>query len=298
MQNVVRAALFLGLAGLSMGALCGAPLIGTVTPAEGTTVSTFSFGISIKIGPTADPGTLSVLLNGDDITGQLSGGPPTYVATINPGSPLQDSNTLVVHVEEPAGNPAPIGGTKTIHFDYLPPKASANVVVSQAECPTGPLAHCRPGDFMLANTDARFVIQKAAQRELHFTGIYGGNLIDAEMVVGGVPQGRDNFFEFQPMVNIEQAINAQTVEIVNDGQDGTTAIVRSCGPDDLLDDINPSSQVVQLGAIFPPGVNDVDYDVIGCTEYRLDPQTRTVEVVTSIENLSIRRSTRSSSATS
>lgn len=287
MRSVVRAALFVGLAGgLAMGAACGPSLIGPVTPAEGTTVTTFSFGISIEIGAAADPSTLSVLLNGDDITAQLTGGPPTYVATINPGAPLQDSNTLVVRVEKQPAAGASVSVSKTIHFDYLPPKASAKVVTNQADCPTGPLAHCTPGDFMLANTDARFVIQKPAQRELHFTGTYGGNLIDAEIVVGGVPQGRDNFFEFQPMVNIEQAINAQSVEIVNDGQDGTAAIVRACGPDDLLDDVNPSSQVAQLGANFPASVDDRDYDVIGCTEYRLDPQTRTVEVVTSIENLS------------
>ena len=288
MRNVLRAALLLGFAGFTLGGVCGAPLIGSVTPTEGTTITTFSFGISAKIGAAADPGKLRVTLNGQDITARLTGGPTSYAATINPGSPLGDSNTLVVHVEEPSsgGRGHPLGATKTIHFQYLPPKARANVVANQAECTTGPLAHCRPGDFMLANTTARFVIQKAAQRELHFTGTFGGNLIDAETVVGGVPQGRDNFFEFQPMMNIEQAINAQTVEIVNDGQDGTAAIVRSCGPDDLLDDINPSSQVVELGAIFPVGVNDVDYDAIGCTEYRLDPQTRTVEVVTTVENLS------------
>ncbi len=285
MPRVVRRALFLGLCGfLAMGAACGPSLIGPVTPSDGTTVSTFSFEISIKIGATADPGTLSVLLNGDDITAQLTGGPPTYVATIHPGSPLRDSNTLVVHVQEPATKTYPLGATRTLHFDYLPPKARANVVSDQADCPTGPLAHCTPGDFMLANTDARFVIQKPAQRELHFTGTYGGNLIDAETVVGGVPQGHDNWFEFQPMVNIEQAINSQSVEILNDGQDGTTAIVRSCGPDDLLDDINPSSQVAQLGGIFRSGVDDTDFDVIGCTEYRLNPQTRVVEVVTTLEN--------------
>ena len=289
MRNVVRAVLFLGLAGFTVGVGCGPTLIGTVTPAEGTTITTFSFGIAVQIGATADPGTLSVKLNGQDITGQLTGGPPNYAATINPGSPLLDSNTLVVHVEEPpsGGLGHSLGANKTVNFQYLPPKASAKVVLNQADCTTGPLAHCRPGDVMLANTDARFVIQKAAQRELHFTGTFGGNLIDAETVVGGVPQGRDNFFEFQPMINIEQAINAQTVEIVNDGQDGTTAIVRSCGPDDLLDDINPSSQVAQLGAIFPLGVNDVDFDAIGCTVYSLNPQTRTVEVVTTVENLSL-----------
>ncbi len=288
MRNVVRAAWFLGLAGLSIGVACSQPLIVAVTPTEGSTISTFSFGITIQISGAANPSSLAVTLNGQDITAQLTGGPTNYAATINPGSPLLDANTLLVHVEEP--NSGGLGHTltqnKTVNFQYAPPKAYAKLVVNQADCPTGPLAHCRPNDFFLGNTDARFVIQKAAQRELHFTGTFGGNLIDAETVVAGVPQGRDNFFEFQPMVNIEQAINAQTVEIVNDGQDGTTAILRSCGPDDLLDDINPSSQVVELGAIFPLGVNDVDYDVIGCTEYRLDPQTRTVEVVTTIDNFS------------
>ena len=288
LRNFVRAVLFLGLAGFTIGVGCGPSLIVSVTPTEGTTVTTFSFPITVQIGSTTNPASLNVKLNGQDITAQLTGGPTNYTATINPGSPLLTANTLVVHVEEPpsGGGGLPLGANRTVNFQYLPPKASASLVSNQADCPTGPLAHCRPGDVMLANTDARFVIQKPAQRELHFTGTFGGNLIDAETVVAGVPQGRDNFFEFQPMMNIEQAINAQTVEIVNDGQDGTTAIVRSCGPDDLLDDINPSSQVVELGAIFPVGVNDLDYDAIGCTEYRLNPQTRTVEVVTTIENLS------------
>ena len=287
MRNVVRAVLFLGLAGFTVGVGCGPSLLGTITPTEGTTVTTFSFGIAVAIGTNADPATLNVKLNGQDITGQLTGGPLNYAATINPGSPLLDSNMLVVHVEEPAiGLGHPLGATKTINFQYLPPKARADVVANQAQCVTGPTAHCTPGDVLISNTEARFVIQKAAQRELHFTGTYGGNLIDAETVVGGVPQGNDNFFEFQPMVGIEQAINAQTVEIVNDGQDGTPAIVRSCGPDDLLDDINPSSQVAQLGATFPPDADDTDYDVIGCTEYQLDAQTRTMLVTTTIENLS------------
>jgi hypothetical protein len=69
------------------------------------------------------------------------------------------------------------------------------------------------------------------QRELYSVGQYGGNLIDAELV--GRPD-RDNFLEVQPGLNIESVINAQTVEIVNDGQDGTAAVIRTCGPDDLL----------------------------------------------------------------
>src|SRR5690606_36314329 len=158
-------------------------------------------------------------------------------------------------------------------------------VTDASQCPTGPLAHCTVGDFVLANSEARFVVQKANQRELHFTGTYGGNLIDAETVVDDVPQGNDSFYEIQPSVNIESVINATVVEVVNDGQDGTAAIVRACGPDDLLDDINPSSVIEDAGGIFPPGVDDQDYDVVGCNDYRLEPQTRILELTTTIENM-------------
>ncbi|RIK96125.1 MAG: hypothetical protein DCC71_22645 [Proteobacteria bacterium] len=289
MRGLVRAVFGMGLAALVIGSGCGEQLVGPVTPGDGAVVNTFSFPISVKLTANADPNTLSVELNGDDITSQLTGGPLLFTGTIDPGAPLLDDNTLVVRVArsgQAPGGPTQVGVVKTIEFQYLPPKARASVVANQSECPTGPLAHCRPGDVLVANTDARFVIQGDLARNLHFTGTFGGNIIDAETVVGGVPQGNDNFFEIQPMLNIEQVIHATSVEIVNDGQDGTSAIVRSCGPDDLLDDINPSSQVASLGGLFPAGVDDVDYDAVGCTEYRLNPQTRTMEVVTTIENLS------------
>lgn len=279
----VRILLAVGFAGLAMGAMCNPRLLGPVTPTDGAVLTTFSVGISVEVGPGGDPGTLAVELNGDDITGQLTGGPTIYTATLGPGAPLLDDNTLVVRIAGADGSA--IGAVHTTTFQYLPPKARASLVTDQAECPTGPLAHCRPGDFLLANTEARFVIQGDLTRDLHFTGTYGGNLIDAEIVEAGVPQGNDNFFEIQPMVSIEQAIHATSVEIVNDGQDGTPAIVRACGPDDLLDDINPSSQVVQLGGIFPAGIDDLDFNVTGCTEYTLAPQTRAVEMVTTIENM-------------
>lgn len=281
MKNLLRVAFVLSLGSVTMGAVCGPGLIGPVSPTDGSVITTFSFPISVQLGGGADPNTLYVELNGQDITAQLTGGPPTYTVTLNPGAPLLDSNTLIVSAQAPGGAP---GGIKTIAFQYLPPKARANVVTNQSECPTGPLAHCKPGDFLMANTEARFVIQGDLTRDLMFTGTYGGNLIDAELVVGGVPQGNDSWFEFQPMISIEQAIHAESVVIVNDGQDGTTAIVRSCGPDDLLDDINPSSQVASLGGTVPAGLDDIDYSVVGCTEYRLEPQTRIVEVETTIEN--------------
>ena len=256
-------------------------LFKSVSPDDGSTVNTFSFTIEVNLGGAATPGTLTAELNGQDITGLFTGGPILYSAAISPGPPLQDLNDLVLSAQTTPSS-API--SNTFQFDYLPPKARAELVVDSADCITGPLAHCTVGDYLLSNSEARFVVQKPLQREAHAVGVFGGNLIDAERVVGGVPQGNDNFFEIQPGVNLETVINATSAVIVNDGQDGTTAIVRTCGPDDLLDDINPSSVVAGLG-IFPAETDDKDYDLIGCTEYRLEPLTRTLELATEIESL-------------
>lgn len=259
------------------------PFLAVVTPAHEAVVTTPTFPLEIVLHESGDPSTLRVELNGEDLTDQLSGGPTVWTATLGPGAPLRDHNELRVAARA-QGTPN-VERIRRYRFDYLPPKARARVIDDPADCPTGPLAHCTVGDFLLANDVARFVVQKAGQRELHFTATYGGNLIDAELVVDGVRQGRDNFHEIQPAVNIESVVNAVTVEVVNDGEDGTAAIVRSCGPDDLLDDINPSSVIEEAGATFPPGVDDQDYEVWGCTEYRLEAGSRTLELRTTIENM-------------
>jgi len=81
-------------------------------------------------------------------------------------------------------------------------------------------------------------------------------------------------------------VHATSVEIVNDGQDGTPAIVRACGPDDLLDYVNPSSQVAEFGVEVPNGVDDEDRPIEACTEYKLGLGARRVEVTTTVFNLS------------
>ncbi|MCI0635371.1 MAG: carboxypeptidase-like regulatory domain-containing protein, partial [Actinobacteria bacterium] len=145
----------------------------------------------------------------------------------------------------------------------------------------GPLGQGQSGDWLLENCSARFVIQDAGKRDLHSIGQYGGNVIDAELV--GRPN-RDQFFELQPALNVETVINAQSVEIVNDGENGAPAIVRSCGPDDLVDYINPSSVVGDLGFSFPPGVDDTNLNIEACTEYRLAAGQTHLEVETFVMN--------------
>jgi hypothetical protein len=162
------------------------------------------------------------------------------------------------------------------------PRAVARRITDPADLITGPLADSRIGDYLLANEVARFIIQDAPQRDLYSVGTYGGNLIDAELI--GHP-GLDNFLEIQPAVQIETVINAQTVEIVNDGSDGNPAIIRTCGPDDVLDFVNPSTIIEDIGGLtFPPAADDADYDVEGCTEYSLETGKRYVKMVTTIYN--------------
>ncbi len=160
--------------------------------------------------------------------------------------------------------------------------AKAYVIGSSTRLIEGPLAHNRPGDFMLEGCVARFVVQAGGQRDLYSVGQYGGNLIDAELIDR---PGLDNFLEVQNMVNVETVVNAQDVFIVNDGSDGQPAVVRACGPDDLLDFVNPSSQVNDIpGLDFPANLNDNDQTVEGCTDYALSVDDTHVAMTTTFTN--------------
>lgn len=250
----------------------------SVSPSEGSVVTTSSFPVQVVLGQGAVASTLVVKLNGVALS--LAGGPTTFAATLNPGPPLLDDNELEVFVASANGT----GWTARRHFVYGPPKARARRITSASELITGPLGQSRIGDWLLENDTARFVVQDAPQRDLHSVGQFGGNLIDAELV--GRP-GRDAFFEVQPALNVETVVNAQSVEIVNDGQDGTPAIVRTCGPDDLIDYINASSQLIELGLSLPnflAAADDLDYNVEACTEYRLEAGKPYVAMETIVTN--------------
>jgi hypothetical protein len=162
-----------------------------------------------------------------------------------------------------------------------PPGARARRIAQRRDRIEGPLAHGRSGDYLLENEVARFIIQDAPQRDMWSVGQFGGNLIDAEL---RSHPGRDNFLELQPAVNIETVINAQSVEILNDGKDGGAAVVRSCGPDDLLDFINPSTNLRDFGFEPPASADDADYEVEGCTEYILEAGVPYLRLVTTIYN--------------
>jgi hypothetical protein len=209
----------------------------------------------------------------------VSGGPKTYTATVQPGFPLQDQNQIRAQLHLPNG----VTKVSFANFEYAPPKARIHQITNPADLIEGPLAHGRVGDWLIENTVARFIVQDVAQRDLYSVGAFGGNIIDVELLAN---PGNDNFLEIQPMLNVETVVNAQTLEVVNDGQDGTAAILRTCGPDDLLDFVNPSSTIADGGIAVPPNLDDNDQPVVACTEYRLDPGVSWVRMDTNVMNLS------------
>jgi hypothetical protein len=274
----VRPSLLLAaVASLLLGAPCGNSHQILITDPP-PVVDTFSFLVEFQVMGAIDPDSLEVEINRVSILDRVSGGPEHFTATIDPGAPLRDNNVLQVRADR--ADHGKLVATRA--FRYLPPgKARAREIEDPEDLIRGPLGHSRIGDFLLENGTARFAIQDVGQRELYSVGQYGGNLIDAELV--GRP-GMDNFLEVQPGLNIETVINAQSVEIVNDGQDGTAAVIRTCGPDDLLDFVNPSSQVVDLGLAFPPLADDRDLEIEACTSYSLAPLAGFVRVDTEVFN--------------
>jgi hypothetical protein len=277
-RSLLLLASLAALASLLVGAPCGVShkiLISSPT----RVVEDFAFLVEFHVLGPIQPGSLEVELNHVSILDRVTGGPEHFSALIEPGAPLRDNNLLKVRATRDTGHGKIVA---TLPFKYLPPgKAQAHRIDSADDRIRGPLGHSKVGDWMLENGIARFAIQDAAQRELYSVGQYGGNLIDAELV--GNP-GLDNFLELQPGLNIETVINAQSVEIVNDGQDGLAAVIRTCGPDDLLDFVNPSSQVVDLGLPFPALADDRDLEIEGCTSYTLEPLEDFVRIDTEVFN--------------
>ncbi len=278
MRPATRLLPLLLLLALGVGARCTNPSFRILAPADGDVVTRFEFEVRVALDPALyDPASLELTLNGEPLALVRTG--DEWWAKVGPGPPLRDHNQIRARARRQR-NPH-ISVLLDCTFDYLPPKARARRITDPGDLITGPLGHSQVGDYLLENDVARYAIQRPGVRDLHSIGQFGGNLIDAELV--GRP-GRDQFFELQPSVNIETVIHATEVEIVNDGQDGTAAIIRTCGPDDLLDYVNPSSQVERLGVMLPPGVDDRDYDVEGCTEYRLEPERRELEIETTVFN--------------
>jgi hypothetical protein len=164
------------------------------------------------------------------------------------------------------------------------PFARAEVMTNPNQLIQGPLAFGTLGDLRIYNERIQVVIQKPG-RKAAAIDIYGGNIVDADRIR---PDGteHDHFGAWAPGINVENTANYTSVTVLNDGSNGSPAVIRATGPDDLMDFVNPSSVVAGFGFAFPPSADDQDLPIDVQTDYTLAANTDYVRVDTTITNQS------------
>ena len=138
-----------------------------------------------------------------------------------------------------------VGGREVSLFAEGCPRpglAQARAIVNPGLGMQGPDALGGPGDFLLMNEKAAFIIQGVEQINSYY--YYGGIPIDAVALDGCVQANAERFEELGFFVGAVdrsallatgvRAFRGERVEIVNDGQDGGAAVVRVYGRDDVF----------------------------------------------------------------
>ena len=167
--------------------------------------------------------------------------------------------------------------------------AVARVAAGPADLVPGPLARGVAGDIVIENRQMRAIIQKGGRNWFNI-GQFGGNIIDAvPKSADGSLAAEDHYEEASLGTNIESSPNYASVIIVNEGGTGADgkcipAVVRATGPDDLLDFVNGSSAIRDMGFSFPPSADDVDLPVTVQTDYTLDANQSAVTMTSTIIN--------------
>jgi hypothetical protein len=115
----------------------------------------------------------------------------------------------------------------------------------------------------------------------------GGHIIDADIVRDDPSEDRDNFLGMQSLINLEATQATTAVSVLNDGTDGNPAIIRTTGPDDLLDVITPHLAIFQAGNTLTVGPDTIDNDLPLAlqTDYILRADSNYVQIATTVENL-------------
>jgi len=108
-----------------------------------------------------------------------------------------------------------------------PGQVLAGQITQEAALFGGPSAEGQHGDFKIYNDRVRFVIQ--APRSSSYYVEYGGGILDADMVRAWGQPGQDMLDEHAVMAGFGRLLDAETVEVINDGTNGQAAIIRATG---------------------------------------------------------------------
>jgi len=93
----------------------------------------------------------------------------------------------------------------------------------------GAAGESRAGDLLIYNDRARFVLQ--GWREGHNLEHHAGTLIDADVVRPDDTVDRDVIDDLATLMSLGRIFAPELIEIVNDGSDGSAAVVRATGTD-------------------------------------------------------------------
>lgn len=161
--------------------------------------------------------------------------------------------------------------------------ASAKVIDSPSMLIGGQTATGSNGDVLLQNDKVRFVIEKPG-RTIGPT-LYGGGIIDADLVRGAGEAGRDQFGRMALAYALGRVTRVTDVEVLADGSTGGPAIVATSGDDVPHDLLNLKAIVSQqLGNVSFVVDPDVALPVRVTTYYVLSPGESRVRMLTAFCN--------------
>ncbi len=145
----------------------------------------------------------------------------------------------------------------------------------------------------MENDKVRFVIRDIG-RDFSFMLTYGGHLMDADLQrkAGPLPwgartrRGATPISAMTPLINISSTDNPTSILVVNDGSAGGPALLRTTGPDDLFDPIDPRVAIKGFSTSLsvPPLAIDNNISTTILNEYTLTPGDNFVEIETIINN--------------
>ncbi len=179
----------------------------------------------------------------------------------------------------------PTGDGVFLHGCPTAGRSAARELTDVAEQPWGPDALAEPGDVLLLNSKAAFVIQGPDDPRTYYH--YGGTPIDAVAVDGceqagpeilgeaGFVIGQLDLTDFQ--ASTLHMFHGESVEVVNDGSDGKAAVVEVHGTDDRFWLI----ELTLMRRVFEGGGRKVLGDLYGLdvtVRYTLEPDDPVLQI--------------------
>jgi hypothetical protein len=162
--------------------------------------------------------------------------------------------------------------------------AQAFQIASASDLIGGPLAMGKIGDFAIRNGNVRAVVRNIG-REHSFMLQNGGQIIDADLGRVDPADDRDSWTGIQPMINTASSQATDFIEVENDGSNGNAAVIRSTGPDDLLDSIKGDVLILAAGLALPNSAVDQDLNIALETRLILPPYSNKIEIATKVMNM-------------